>query len=696
LSYRISLAEKDNLTDLLGRLERFDKQGKYKGFFQIVDTIESIPPEDKIGESLRHLPIVTADFEFVDIELWRMEDSRLNKTLKGIKQYINDNGGKVTDDIITHSFCLIRARIGQGILQKLLALPEISVIDRPPHVTYSQSKDLDIPLEDFEIGPPPPKDSPSIIVLDTGIRASHPLLRNGVGDEIEGASLVDPDTFRNDYSDNVGHGTEVAGIALYGDIKKCNDDRHFAPDFFILSGKVLYPFPDEQGVIVGRFDERITIETLIRATIEYFSNMDERNNIINISFGTEKETFNLRQQHRLSSLLDELANERDLIFVVAAGNIEGLDIVPDRYPEYLIERNRRVKIVEPASSAYALTVGSIAQQYLSKNAEACLCPQPDFPSTFTRVGPGLNGMIKPEFVDEGGNDPYIDDRRNLHTGVFVLNPNWLEDGKLITTDIGTSFAAPRVANFIARLKKRYPSYHPNTIKALLLASAEYPLNRPPNLDFDINRCTSEERENLLNVYGYGKPNINYAESSENNHVFYIAEDEIKIDGIHFYEIYVPEEFINSPISRELSVTLTYNPRITTTRIEYFGTKLSFYLIKNTGMEDIDRYSHLIINEDIDDEESITQFPEVLLQPSRTNRSKGIHQKGCITLKQSRPAMAINKPLVLAVKCTGNWMTKNEHPNFRQKYSVVVSLKHRAAIDLLSKCILMQRTQIRVR
>ena len=67
-------------------------------------------------------------------------------------------------------------------------------------------------------------DAPTIIVLDNGVLSGHPLLEDGVGDEIEGAHLIEPAIFPNNYVDDVGHGTKVAEIALYGDIKKCNDD----------------------------------------------------------------------------------------------------------------------------------------------------------------------------------------------------------------------------------------------------------------------------------------------------------------------------------------------------------------------------------------------------------------------------------------------------------------------------------------
>ena len=354
-------------------------------------------------------------------------------------------------------------------------------------------------------------------------------MENGIGDEIEGGYLIDPQTFPNNYIDDVGHGTKVAGVALYGDLKKCNDDRRFTPEFFILSGKVLYRKEDEDtGETYAGFDDIITIERLIQETINHFRESYPNSKVVNISFQTEKETFNLRQQHRISSLIDEIAKEKDLVFVISAGNTS--PVIPSRYPDYLLEDTPGVKIVEPASSAYALTVGSIAQEYLPIRGQTYFVPRVEWPSLFTSVGPGLNGMVKPEFVEVGGNEPYSEDASNLQNGVFVLNPEWREESKLLTTDRGTSFSAPKITNYIARLYKKFPDYNPNTIKALLLSSARYPEDRPAPLNIDVNDATATQRTNLLNVYGYGKPNIDYAEESDTNRVCYVTQDAISIDG----------------------------------------------------------------------------------------------------------------------------------------------------------------------
>lgn len=60
---------------------------------------------------------------------------------------------------------------------------------------------------------PPAADAPAVCILDTGVNNGHPLLSLAL-------SSADMHAYKHDWgvSDDVGHGTEVAGIALYGDL----------------------------------------------------------------------------------------------------------------------------------------------------------------------------------------------------------------------------------------------------------------------------------------------------------------------------------------------------------------------------------------------------------------------------------------------------------------------------------------------
>ena len=126
------------------------------------------------------------------------------------------------------------------------------------------------------------------------------------------------------------------------------------------------------------------------------------------------------------------------------------------YPRYLLDDPAR--IIEPATGAIVLTVGALAHAAAVPPGAAgnSVAFRPiakvEQPSRFTRCGPGLGGAIKPELCEFGGNRAYdglmrrVRDIREL--GIVSMNRKYVQ--RLFTTDVGTSFAALRVAHVAAR------------------------------------------------------------------------------------------------------------------------------------------------------------------------------------------------------------------------------------------------------
>ena len=73
-----------------------------------------------------------------------------------------------------------------------------------------------------------------------------------------------------------------------------------------------------------------------------------------------------------------------------------------RYPKYLYEDSARV--ANPAQSLQALTVGSISYGAFEDGAWGSFGRQDGWPSAFSRSGPGIWNVIKPEVVEYGGDD----------------------------------------------------------------------------------------------------------------------------------------------------------------------------------------------------------------------------------------------------------------------------------------------------
>jgi hypothetical protein len=107
----------------------------------------------------------------------------------------------------------------------------------------------------------------------------------------------------------------------------------------------------------------------------------------------------------------------------------------------------------------------------------------DHPSPFTRCGHGVNGAIKPEFIDYGGNAVFVgtgNQRRiGKEAGTSVMSLSHKPIEQLFRFDVGTSLAAPLVARTAALLwdqlqilLNRDPD--PNLVRAVLASAANVP------------------------------------------------------------------------------------------------------------------------------------------------------------------------------------------------------------------------------
>ena len=202
---------------------------------------------------------------------------------------------------------------------------------------------------------------------------------------------------------------------------------------------------------------------------------------------------------------------------------------------------------------------------LAASAKGC-------PSPFTRSGPGVAGAVKPEVVASGGNfalDSLMGApswrRNDPQLGEPTLNRDFAT-GRLLRAVCGTSFAAAQVTHIAARMEaalrnefQTAPSQ--NLVRALLVSSA-----RPHD---NVNRYV--DKVDVINTVGYGEPNVEYCWSTPSR-VSLVAEDIVGYRTFHVYSLVVPEDFIQEPGRRSISVTLAYDPPTRLSRRDYIATK----------------------------------------------------------------------------------------------------------------------------
>lgn len=360
---------------------------------------------------------------------------------------------------------------------------------------------------------PPSTDAPSICLLDTGVNAGHPLLLVAI--DSSDVHAVDP-AWRVD--DHDGHGTAMAGLALYGDLTEALTST-FGVELpaRLESVKILPPPP--------RFNDpelygEITQQAVGRAEVERPHR--RRTHVMPVS------TKDGRERGRPSSwsaAVDQLAyggdSEPQRLFILAAGNNENKEAWLT-YPEYLDTE----EIHDPGQAWNVLTVGAhtelwrideedrVGFESLAQPGE--LGPNTSTSLTWKRVWP-----LKPDVVFEGGNaarspDGDLDQPDSLS----LLTTNRTFD-RLLTTFGDTSAASALVARIAAALQSRYPDFWPETIRALIVHSSSWTeamLERygPPKLKADW--------ENLVRRCGFGVPSQERALWSADNRLTLVAQE----------------------------------------------------------------------------------------------------------------------------------------------------------------------------
>jgi hypothetical protein len=171
---------------------------------------------------------------------------------------------------------------------------------------------------------------------------------------------------------------------------------------------------------------------------------------------------------------------------------------------------------------------------------------------------------------EGGN--YAKDSKDFITNnesLSLITTNNDFQTKLFTMTQDSSAATAQASRYAALIASEYPEFWPETIRGLLIHSANYD---KLNLDYQsIKRLTQQEKTNILRKLGYGHPNLNTAINSGRNFCTMIIQDElqpfindknsVKTNEIKFYNLPLPIEALNQiPIEKgdvELKITLSY-------------------------------------------------------------------------------------------------------------------------------------------
>lgn len=691
----VLFADNRELQEFKERLAAFEKgppEGQ-KGapYAQLIGSIErasDVSAEDRIGPHLSAHGIASPQningrkSYVVDIELWdpgpRHQDRALRA--KAFADFIDQKGARRVGEpfITSHGLLLLRAKVRGGLLKQILDRPEVSLVDFPALPDLGERDPPSITVHDLPPRRPPPESAPLVGIIDSGVN-DHPLLEDVL---VESVGI--PPALGT--ADEHGHGTKVAGIAAYGDIRERIAANSFDAPVRLISARVVNSD--------GRFDDILMLPEQMRAAITSLA--DKGCRVINMSLGDKDlKPYAGGRASSWASELDTLARERDLVIIVSAGNAAtGLkapwgpkdDAIITSYPDYITSPENR--LIDPAIAANIITVGALAHanglsDTASNDPQTQHVALRNEPSPATRSGPGINDAIKPDFCDYGGTvifdghaNRLVDGSRSVSAGMLTLNPDYLQS--LFTGATGTSYAAPRVAYKAALLVTRYPTASANLIRALLGLSADLPEEAIRRIEPALEKgkpATAKVRKCL----GYGVPDLAHSLASADERAVLLADrQDLELDQVALYAIPIPKDFRDTTGRRTVRVALAFDPPVRHTRLEYLGTRMSFRLIR--GMSDAEVLDFFKRREDKTPIPEIKNSAKCPLSPGSDARDSSTLQ--CAAFTQTANSDHYGDVFYLAVFTERRWAGDEIS---RQRYAVAVELRHDKCQTLWQSC-----------
>jgi hypothetical protein len=537
---------------------------------------------------------------------------------------------------------------------------------------------------------PPGADAPAVCLLDSGSTQRHPLIRPALNPADQqtwdgGANVEDTG---NAYG---GHGTEMSGIALYGDLVPFLTGN--GPVQLTHRLESVKTLPD-RGANDPDLYGHITASAIGRAEV----NAPDRPRAICLATTSGGDYWRGRPSS-WSASLDNLAygNGTDQrLIVVSAGNIR--EALP---PADYLHRNDVSPIESPAQAWNALTVGASTEKCnitsAAYNGWQAMGAAGDLsPRSRTSVSWQHDWPIKPDVVLEGGNlgiDPatgHADDIDDLALLTTFRRPQ----ERMFTTTGDTSAATAQVARMGAQVLVDRPDLWPETVRGLIAHSAEW----SPAMRAHLPAVpTQNDKRTLIRRYGYGVPDLTRAIRSLSNDVAMVIEgnmqpyaadgSEIKTKDMMLHDLPWPDEVLEGLGQQivQMKVTLSYfiepNPgeRGWTKRHRYSSHGLRFDVKRSE--ETLETFRRRINRAAREEEESIVAAGSDdgwFFGPRLRNRGS-LHSdiwEGTAADLASRHAIAIYP--------TGGWWREKpalQRDDRQVRYALIVSLRAPVQVDL---------------
>lgn len=402
--------------------------------------------------------------------------------------------------------------------------------------------------------------SPAVCLLDSGATQGHPLIAPGLAPADQ--HTYNPNWGVGDSALWNGHGTMMAGVALHGDVEAALvTGEHLDLTHRLETVKILPPDAQNDPELYGAVTEvgigKAEAQAPRRRRVFCMAVTS------NIGLGRGRPS-------SWSAAIDKLCyggGDNRRLLILAAGNIRD-PIVPAEYPD----GNDLAEAENPCQAWNPLVAGAYTDKITINHPDFvgwdAVAPAGDLsPASRTSTIWDRQWPIRPDVVFEGGNF--------AHDGINTAEA--IDDLQLITTHYrpamrlfdsfgDTSAASALAANFSARIMAERPELWPETVRALIVHSAEW----TPAMRAWFNAAASQaQKAALLRRYGWGVPDLGRALLSASNDATLMIEDallpfrreksQIKTRDMHLHRLPWPREELLALGDQdvELRVTLSY-------------------------------------------------------------------------------------------------------------------------------------------
>ena len=461
----------------------------------------------------------------------------------------------------------------------------------------------------------------AVCVLDTGVERGHPLLQSII-------AAGDNQTISAPWgvADDKDHGTPMSGIVAYENLAKALATPGPFEVPFVLEGMKIVPPP----AVMNR-DEKHAAEYTAQGVGQAEVTHPDRSRVWCLA--TSMEGPHDGRPSSWSSRIDQLAagvdngGEVRRIFCVSAGNVPKAEW--NNYPR----SNHQAPVENPGHAWNALCVGGFTeydrldvavdrQGYAPIALRGAIAPCSRTSLLWDKEWPP-----KPDVVFEAGNGARRQ-QRDAPMGfseLLLLSTEADFRRALFTTFDGTSAATALASRMAAQIALAYPDFWPETIRGMLVHSAEWttamrstaPATRPGST---VRLTDKEQREFLLKTVGYGSPRADLVLGNERNRATLVAQAELqpfqlngpnaKYNEYHVYSLPWPKATLEGLVDQEvrLRVTLSYfiepNPgNRVTSRYRYPGCRLRFKVsAPGQRVNDLKAQVNRLAEEDADREE----------------------------------------------------------------------------------------------